>query len=108
MLYRRALKAKIHYTSFPVASTQQVRSFSVYGEVTGKRVQWILGINKRYAGGGDQYRTKIRRRTEIRTCAIHHSVIERLVYDVIKMRLQQQGVDVAKMRGRLWFMTARQ
>ena len=52
MLYRRALKAKIHYTSFPVASTQQVRSFSVYGEVTGKRVQWILGINKRYAGGG--------------------------------------------------------
>ena len=33
------VKAKIHYsyTSFPVASPQQVGNFPVYGEVTGKR-----------------------------------------------------------------------
>ena len=33
-------KSKNHYTSFPVASPQQVGNFPVYGKVTGKRVYY--------------------------------------------------------------------
>jgi len=94
--HRNTVKAKIHYTSFPVASLQQDRNiykrqvrnksvtswrgqksvvsvvscrfpnsittisanslqqvgnFPAYGEVTGKRVQWMMGIIRRNMNG---------------------------------------------------------